>query len=339
VSDLGGCRQLDTCRQLDARLYVGAEARAISGILDLKYPIEHGRVMADWDEVEKIWHHTFYNELHVDSAEYPVLLTEHPLNPKADREKTIQSQFETFNVPALYVGIQSVLSMYSSGQTTGVVLDLGDGVSCAVPIYEGYSLPHATRRVDLGGRDLNSWLQKLLNERGHTFRTSAEYEIVRDIKEKLAYVTLDFEAQLTDLNAYYILPDGNEIGIGNERFCCPELLFKPSINGLEYDGIDQILFDSIRKCDPAIRNNMYANIVLSGGTTMLPGLPERIEKDIKRFALTRAADIKIIASPERKYAAWIGSSILASLPVFSLMDITHEEYNEIGRDFVHHKCF
>ncbi|XP_034435820.1 actin alpha 1, skeletal muscle a isoform X2 [Thunnus albacares] len=269
--------------------YVGDEAQSKRGILTLKYPIEHG-IITNWDDMEKIWHHTFYNELRVAPEEHPTLLTEAPLNPKANREKMTQIMFETFNVPAMYVAIQAVLSLYASGRTT------------------------------------------------------AEREIVRDIKEKLCYVALDFENEMataassSSLEKSYELPDGQVITIGNERFRCPETLFQPSFIGMESAGIHETAYNSIMKCDIDIRKDLYANNVLSGGTTMYPGIADRMQKEITALAPS-TMKIKIIAPPERKYSVWIGGSILASLSTFQQMWISKQEYDEAGPSIVHRKCF
>jgi len=170
---------------------MGDEAVNKKDVLFLKRPIESGLVV-NWDDLEKIWHHTLFSELRVSPEEHPIMLTETSLNPKPDREKVAEIMFETFNVPYLFLHLQAVLALLASGRTTGVVLDSGESISHVVPIFESYAIPHATIKIALGGCDLTNYLRKILKEREITFNNQNESHIVQDIKETMTYVVADF---------------------------------------------------------------------------------------------------------------------------------------------------
>jgi len=326
--------------------YVGDEARSKIAVLSLKYPIEHGNV-TNWDDMEKIWHHTFYNELRVAPEEHPVLLTEPVLNPSHNREKAIEIMFETFNVPAFYLHNSPSLSLYASGRTTGIVLEIGGGVCQTVPIWEGIAVPCKSLRTDFGGRDLDDFLGKLFKQKSsfsYTIRPTDWNVVLSDVKEKLCFVSLDFDAEMEEaatssyFDKSYELPNGDVITLGNERFHCPECLFQPNLAGCElFDGVHQMVYDTIRKCDIHKQKDLFSNIVLSGGLTMFEGFAERLQKEIEALAPVDTK-IKVVAPPGRKYYTWIGGSILASLSTFQEMWISKEEYDENGPAIVHRKC-
>lgn len=232
--------------------YIGDEAMQKRGILSIQYPIDHG-IVSSWEDMEKVWHHTFYNELRVAPEECAgVLLTEAPRNPKENRERMTTIMFETFQVKNMFVAIQAVLSLYAAGRTTGLVCDSGDGVTHTVPVYEGYSIPHAIEKMEIAGRLLTDFMQKLLLDVGESLTSSAEREIVRDIKEKLCFVPADYEAEYAVANTSsehdknYTMPDKRVIIVpGTVRMTAPELLFKPELNGKSCKSIHALAWQSV----------------------------------------------------------------------------------------------
>lgn len=249
--------------------YVGPDAVAKRGILHCSYPIEHGLIV-DWDGMERIWDHTFNQELKVDPSSQPIILTEGPANPKSNRERSMEIMFGKFQTPAAYVQQTAVLAMYASGRTTGLAVESGDGVTHVVPIYEGFAVRKAILRMDQGGLDATQVLQRELKAEGVSLSSSAaQLEIVQDIKEKLCYVAPDYEAEcqrpVKDLQEHYELPDGSLISVGQARFKAAEAMFDPK-RMLEIEdelgGVCGMVVHSIQANETDLRAALGRNIVL-----------------------------------------------------------------------------
>eukprot|EP01006_Ploeotia_vitrea_P057700 TRINITY_DN68199_c5_g8_i1.p1 TRINITY_DN68199_c5_g8~~TRINITY_DN68199_c5_g8_i1.p1 ORF type:complete len:382 (-),score=9.81 TRINITY_DN68199_c5_g8_i1:85-1080(-) len=326
---------------LDGSYFVGQNAEKHRGLLKLSYPMQHGAV-ENWSDMEKVWQH-LYQELRILPEEHSVLLTEAPLTPAKNRERTAEIFFETFNAPALFFSVQAVLALYASGGTTGVVLDSGDGVTHCIPVCEGFTMPHAVTRIDLAGRDITENLQLQLRKAGYPFHTSAEFEIIRTIKEKCCYVSFtpakdaDRKRSALDVQSFK-LPDGDTIQLGVERFKAPEILFDPSQMGTEYMPVHEMLVTSIRKTDLDLRKQLYGSIYLSGGSTLFPGFGDRLLSEARKLS-PKDIKLKIHAPPERKYTTWLGGSILTSLVAFKSMWVTAEQWKAEGGRVLHEKSF
>ena len=251
---------------------------------------------------------------------------------------------------------QAVLTLYAQGLLTGVVVDSGDGVTHIVPVYEGFALPQSIRRLDVAGRHLTEYLIKLLLLRGYTFNRTADFEVVREIKEKVCYVGYDLELEkklaleTTTVVQSYTLPDGRVIKVGAERFEAPEALFQPQLLDVEGKGLSDLVFDVINSADINVRPELYKHIVLSGGSTMYPGLPSRLEKELRAIYLKQVAKgdkaqaaklkLRIEDPPRRKHMVFLGGSVLADI----MKDkeafwMTKAEYEEKGIEAVLAKCF
>ncbi|KAI3364123.1 hypothetical protein L3Q82_010801, partial [Scortum barcoo] len=328
---------------LERQTYIGHEAQHMRGVLALKHPIKNG-IIHNWDEMEKIWHHTF-QQLCAGPEDHPVLLTEAAMNPLENRQRMVEIMFECFSVPFTYVAMQAVLALYAAGRCTGVMFDSGDGVSHSVPVFEGYCLPHAVQRFPLAGRDVTMNLTKLLQEQGVCMRTTAEMEITREMKEKCCFVPLNYEAEMSQGGSsckemHYTMPDGKIVTLCTERFRAPEILFKPELIGQDHYGMHESVFKSILSSDTDLRRSFLGNIILSGGNTLLPGLPERLQAEIKGLVPTDMGDSVRVTSPkDRDFSVWSGGAVLANLPTFSSAWISQEEYEEYGPQIVFRKCF
>ncbi|PAV19736.1 Actin actin [Pyrrhoderma noxium] len=309
-------------------IMVGDEAASQRTYLQITQPMEHG-IVRNWDDMRHLWAYTFNEKLHIDPSGRKVLLTEPPMNPKTNRQKMVEVMFEEYGFGGVYVAIQAVLTLYAQGLTTGVVVDSGDGVTHIVPVYDGFAMPHLTKRLDIAGRDVTRYLIKLLLMRGYAFNRTADFETIRQVKEKCCYVSYDLDLdtklaeETTVLVESYTLPDGRTIKVGQERFAAPECMFQPHLVDVEQPGVAELLFQTIQSAAVDVRAELYKHIVLSGGSSMYPGLPSRLEKEMKQLYLTRVLGgdasrlnkfkIRIEDPPRRKHMVFLGELCLQIL--------------------------
>jgi len=326
-------------------IMVGDECAQLRSALQVSYPLKSGKI-ENWTDMCHLWDYTFDEKLKIDPTDCQILLTEPPNNPTKNRLQMVQTMFEKYQFSRVYVAIQAVLTLYAQGLLTGVVMDSGDGVSHVVPVYEGFCFTHLVERLDVAGRDITSYLIKLLLLGGYVFNRTADFDTVREIKEKFCYVGYDLELEkklaleTTTLVRKYTLPDGRDIRIGAERFEAPEALFNPALVDSEKPGIHEMIFNAIQSADIDTRPEFYKHIVLSGGSTMYPGLPSRLEKEIKQLYVSKVLGgkapgnkfkVKIEDPPRRKHMVFLGGAVLADI----MKDkeefwITKKEWEEQG---------
>ncbi|KAL7713283.1 actin [Entamoeba marina] len=308
--------------------YVNYNATHYNGHLRIKYPVNHN-VYKDFKDFSTIIHHSCYNELRKVPEEHPFILTDAVFNPT----------FNQFSIPAVYMEVQDVLSMYCNNMTNGIVLQSGGGVTSTVPVANGFILPHAITRYNYGGMEITDYLLKLLRFNGVWFESTCDYENIYKMKKKCCYIAVDYDEEvIKSINSSvlcmdYTLPDGSLIKLNNERFQCAEGMFDPTLLGFEYDGVHQMIYESVMKCDDDIQNCIFNNIVLSGGNTMLKGFKERFELEIKKLVLP-SQGINVNAPDNRNNSPWIGGSILSLINSFKEQWVPRSDYDEFGPSIV-----
>jgi len=315
----------------DAKKYSGFVNSVKNGDLKISYPMEHGAIV-DWDGMELIWDYTFDTALGVKPEECNLLITEAVMNSKPNREKMAHILFEKFNFPALYVSHSAILPLYSAGLTTGIVLDCGEGVVQTVPVWGGYPINESMNRADFGGKDSTELFGRLIREKGYG---NKPLEVLRWLKEQTSLVSLNAAEDAKVPDTAFQLPDGEIVKLGQERYQCAELLFRPSLmEDTDIGGVHEMLYKSIMKTNMDIRRDLYGSIVLSGGATLAPGFAERISKELAAL-LPAKAKLTIRAPPERRYATWKGASVVASLSSFNRLLISKQEYDDVGPSIMH----
>eukprot|EP00039_Didymoeca_costata_P029501 m.24925 g.24925 ORF g.24925 m.24925 type:complete len:343 (+) comp7657_c0_seq1:154-1182(+) len=305
-------------------------------------PIVRGNNI-NWDSVEKTWE-LAYSKLGVESPVYPTLLADCPTIRERDRAAMAEMMFEKFGIPAYFVSSQSVLSLFSAGRTSGLVMDLGYGVSHVMAIHEGFAFPHTIGRIELGGNDINRSFRMLLSERSIDISESMteEWKLQHG---KLAYdfAQESMRCRLDPTKAPSMkLPDGREVSLQSDHLRACESLMQPALAGCRGMGLADALWDAIEICDNdnGPLQSLSQFVLGVGGSSLISGLEMRLKREIdSRAGRSRDIYITCLQAPERHHAAYIGGSLLAGLPQFIDNNFVHKaEYTEEGERAIHKRC-
>lgn len=251
------------------------------------------------------------------------------------------------------MGLSSLLSLYGTGRTSGMVLNMGQGISYAVPIIEGCVQLQSISRFDISGIDITKQLFKLSLAKadvvanfGDNFPDYPLFDMIDNIKCRYCFYR-DF-AKSPEINESpsYTLPDENNISLTDELFEAPEIIFNPHLNNKNCLDLPRTILRAIQLCEPEYRNELYSRIILAGGTSRLRGLVEKLKVQLQNLSLPSVKTIISTAQTKddgrgnfgSEYTDWVGGSIVATLSTFQQMWVTRDEYNEAGPTVIHRKC-
>ena len=323
---------------------VGRGITALKSFLHVSRPIDRGRVR-NWEKMKMLWGFSF-DLLGVKPSSCKLFLTEPLFNTESDRERIAEIMFEYFGINALYISEQPLLAMYAHGGTTGLVVDIGHGLTQVAPIYKGFVIPRAVNVAPLGGTDVTTFLIRLLMKKGYSLTDAMGTEVAEDIKERLCYVILDPESgrgesgDSSARDSFYKLPDGTLVKLDEELFMAPEVLFNPLLMGLDVSSLPELVLDSVMACDIDQRRDLLKNIILCGGTSLLKGLGERLERELgdRLRKMSVRVEPKVIMPKLREFYAWIGASKLASIIESKGLWMTKHDYQERGPSVINEKA-
>ena len=333
--------------------YIGKDCSKYLGLLKLRYPVKNG-IFENEQDILTVFKYIYQN-LEINNEEireHPILITEPLLNPYSNREKIASALFENLSAPAIFFASQPILSLFSTSNTSGVILESGEGVTQSCVVYEGYSIPNSYIRNNYGGKDVTEYFQTLLQRQGYSFSTTSEFEIVKKMKEDICFTSisgninnpinimsgnmeLSSNKNKSESSGIYNLPDGNAIKIGDERSLAPEILFNPSIIGSENLSFQEMIITSINKVDIDLRKNLYNNVLISGGNTLFKGIQEKFHSEIKNLA-PKNMKVKLHTPGNRLLSCWSGGNVISILEIFKKMWVSREEWIEKGNKSIIH---
>ena len=366
---IGELKSKKNYKDSQKKKYTSDECDKFMGNLILHHPIEKG-VFTDPEDISLVFNY-IYSKLEINEErikEHPILISEALNNPRFNREKISEILFEKVGTPALIFGSQPLLSLFSTGATTGVVLESGDAITQSCVGYEGFLIRSSCFRYDYGGRDVTNVLRALIDKNNYNinFNSFTDMKILKNIKEKQCYLKLikeknsanigdddndeednkynddfhpvddDKNGEFSSIKSEFILPDGNKIELGDEKILAPEILFNNKLNFSEYPTFHEIIFNTIAKVDITIKDKLYRHIILSGGNTLFKGMKRKMGFNLEKL-VPKDTEIKLIMNKNPILGCWNGENVISNMSSFKRLLVSKNDWNEIGKRIVHDK--
>jgi len=318
--------------------YCGYEALNNGPAIDLTYPrIENdGQILSTMEgqkELESLFSYILYEKLKLKTQKdkYNIFIVDSILTSTKEREAIAHILFEKFDVYNLHFEPQSIMTLYSTSKTSGLIVDSGEISTEIVPIIEGYIISQGICNFPIGGCQLTKRFANVYQDIFDMYNVCNQYWMAQKIKEEYSEI-LPSNKEFEDLMSKpinkkeYSLPDGNTVELGNEIYEIPESIFNPNMIDIQTDNLPKVILDSINKCDISTRKELFNNIILGGGNTFIKGFEGRLKNEINSM---KKRNCGIICLKERKYSSWIGASGISSLSNFNKW-ISRNDYFEHG---------
>lgn len=339
VSSIFGSIKAYTLQGNGIDYFIGDEALTKSDPNSIYNPFDKGYIN-NREDIERLLNFIFDKELNITQEKKSIILSTPLLGPNKQKELITEIVFEHFKASSLFISSPPNFALYTYAKFTATVVEIGHSFTQITSIFDQTSIPQASIISPLGGSEITNYFQRCLKDLSHQFNGPQGKIMASQLKESFCYIAGDSNPPNTEPIRHKLSED-IEIELGDIRYKCPEILFNPSLGSIKSEPLHELIYESIMRCDIEIRPLLFNNILLTGGSSLLPGLAERLTKELKMYLRKQNINlpVNVVTLPNRQYAAYIGASVFGSLKLYKEYVIYSEEYDEHGPTVIHKRFY